>query len=85
MKKLLLTAVFATLAAPVLAEPACNPGETLKPVWESLKAFEDEGGQVIAFKINGGGCYEVYGKLNDKKFEIFFDPNTGIEIERIED
>jgi hypothetical protein len=84
MKKLLLTSLFALAAAPALAEPSCQPGETQKPVWESLKAFEDEGGKVTAFKINDG-CYEVYGRLNDKKYEVFYDPNTGVEIERIED
>lgn len=84
MKKLLLTTVFATLAAPVLAEPACTMGDAVKPVWESLKAFEDQGGKVIAFKINDGNCYEVYGTLNDTKMEVFYDPNTGEELDRIE-
>jgi hypothetical protein len=84
MKKLIISALFATVAAPVFAEPACTPGETLKPMWEAVKSFEDEGGAVIAVKTNDGGCYEVYGMLNDTKFEVFFDPNTGVEIERIE-
>ncbi|RUS60562.1 PepSY domain-containing protein [Pseudorhodobacter sp. E13] len=85
MKRFLLTAAFTALAAPVLAEPACTPGETLKPVWESLKSFEDEGGKVLAFKINDGGCYEIYGTLNGTKMEVFFDPNTGTELDRIAD
>lgn len=78
-----MTAAFATSAAPVFAEPTCTPDADLKPVWESMKAFEDEGGKVLAFKINSGGCYEVYGTVNDTKLEVFFDPNTGVEIERI--
>ena len=85
MKRFLLSAVALTLAAPALAEPACSPGETLKPVWESIKAFEDEGGTIIAFKINDGGCYEIYGKLEGEKLEVFFDPNTGEELDRIAD
>ena len=84
MKKLLLTAAFTTFAAPVFAEPSCTPGTDLKPVWESMQAFETEGGKVLAFKINDGGCYEIYGTLNDTKMEVFFDPNTGVELERIE-
>tara|TARA_R110002124_G_scaffold224698_1_gene389989 strand:+ start:1353 stop:1610 length:258 start_codon:yes stop_codon:yes gene_type:complete len=83
MKKLFLTAALATLAAPAFAEPSCNPGTDLKPVWESMKTFEEEGGKVLAFKINSGGCYEIYGSQNDTKMEVFFDPNTGAEIERI--
>ncbi len=83
MKKLMLTALAATIATPLLAEPSCTPGDSLKPVWEAIKTFEDEGGEVLKFKINDGGCYEVYGKLNETKMEVFFDPNTGVEIERI--
>lgn len=84
MKKLAFTAIFCATALPAFAEPACEPGETLKPVWEAIKTFEEEGGEVLKFKINDGGCYEIYGKLDDKKLEVFFDPNTGEEIERIE-
>ncbi len=83
MKKLMLTALAATIATPLLAEPSCTPSDSLKPVWEAIKTFEDEGGEVLKFKINDGGCYEVYGKLNETKMEVFFDPNTGVEIERI--
>lgn len=84
MNKFALAALFAAIAAPALAEPACSPGNAVKPVWESIKSFEENGGKMIAFKINDGGCYEVYGSVSDKKFEVFFDPNTGAEMERIE-
>ena len=84
MKKLALAALFAAVAAPVLAEPACTPGASLKPVWEAIKTFEDQGGVVIAFKINDGKCYEIYGTAGGKKLEVFFDPNTGLELDRIE-
>jgi hypothetical protein len=84
MKKILLATAFAVLAAPVLAEPSCTPGAEVKPVWESMKAFEEAGGVVTSFKINDGACYEVYGKIDGKNFEVFYDPNTGAEIERIE-
>ena len=84
MKKTLLAALLAVSAAPVFAEPSCNPGAELKPVWEAIKGFEEEGGEIVAFKINGGGCHEIYGKVAGTNMEIFFDPNTGEEIERIE-
>lgn len=83
MKSVLLAAAFAAIAVPAFAEPACQPTETAKPIWESIKSFEDQGGTVIAFKINDGGCYEVYGKLDGTNMEVFFDPATGAEIERI--
>lgn len=84
MKKFMFAALLATFAAPAFAEPSCNPGTELKPVWESIKAFEEEGGKVVSFKINSGGCYEIYGKVDGTKMEIFFDPNTGKELDRIE-
>jgi hypothetical protein len=78
-----LAATSAFLAVPAFAEPSCSPGAELKPVWESLKAFEEEGGTVIAFKINEGGCYEIYGQIAEQKMEVFYDPNTGAELDRI--
>lgn len=84
MKKTLLAALIVVAAAPAFAEPSCDPGAELTPIWESIKTFEDEGGEVVSFKINSGGCYEIYGLVEGTKMEIFFDPNTGEEIERIE-
>lgn len=84
MKKILCAAALLVSAAPAFAEPSCNPGTELKPVWEAMKSFEEEGGEVVSFKINSGGCYEIYGKVDGTNMEVFFDPNTGEEIERIE-
>jgi hypothetical protein len=49
-----------------------------------LQKFEEEGGEVISFKINDSQCYEIYGKVDGVNMEIFFDPNTGEELDRIE-
>lgn len=86
MKKFALISVlsFISLAAPAVAEPACTPGAAVKPMWQSLKSFEDVGGSVITAKINDGKCYEVYGTIGDKKYEVFFDPNTSLELGRNE-
>lgn len=84
MKKLAIAALLSLSAAPLFAEPACTPGATTKPVWESMKAFEEAGGVVKSFKINDGACFEIYGTVGDKNYEVFFDPNTGLELERIE-
>lgn len=84
MKKLTLAALLSCLAAPVLAEPSCSPGAEVRPVWEAIKAFEDAGGVVKSFKINDGACYEIYGTQDGKNYEVFFDPNTAVELERIE-
>jgi hypothetical protein len=84
MKKMLYAAVLTIAAAPAFAEPTCTPGATLKPVWESMKAFEETGGVVLSFKVNDGQCYEIYGSVDGTKMEVFFDPNTGLELDRIE-
>jgi hypothetical protein len=79
-----LTAALILAAAPAFAEPACTPGDVSAPIWQSMKAFEESGGKVLAFKINDGQCYEIYGVVDGVKMEVFYDPNTGAEIERIE-
>ncbi|MCB5199110.1 Peptidase propeptide and YPEB domain-containing protein [Loktanella sp. DSM 29012] len=87
MKKIAtLTALIALSATAALAEPSCTPAAdgAAAPVWEAVKAFEEEGGVVKAFKINGGDCYEIYGSLDGTNMEVFFDPTTGEELERID-
>lgn len=84
MKKLAIAALLSITAAPVFAEPACTPGDAVKPVWEAIKAFEETGGVVKTFKINDGQCYEIYGTVDGTNFEVFFDPNTALELDRIE-
>lgn len=87
MKIATLAALMTLTAGAALAEPACTVPATgaAAPVWKALKAFEDEGGTVIAFKINDGACHEVYGTLDGTNMEVFYDPTTGAEIERIAD
>ncbi len=86
MKKLILatTTAIAAFATQAYAEPSCKPAAAPKPMWEAVKGFEESGGKVVQVKINAGGCYEIYGQLSGKKFEIFFDPATGNEINRIQ-
>lgn len=87
MKKPYITAILSfgaiVASASAMAEPACNPGAEVKPVWESIKAFEAQGGKVEKFKINSGKCYEIYGSYEGQLMEVFFDPNTSQEIDRI--
>lgn len=54
MKTTLIAALLTLAAAPAFAEPACTPGAEVTPVWQSLQKFEEEGGEVISFKINDG-------------------------------
>lgn len=84
MKKTFIAALLTLAAAPAFAEPSCTPGAEVTPVWQSLQKFEEEGGKVLSFKINDGLCYEIYGNVDGTNMEVFFDPNTGEELDRIE-
>ena len=86
MKLATLAALMTLSATAAFAEPDCTaPAEgAAAPVWESIKAFEEEGGIVQSFKINDGNCYEIYGNLAGTNMEVFFDPTTGKELDRID-
>ena len=86
MKIATLAALMTLSATAALAEPACTaPAEgAAAPVWKAIQSFEDQGGVVRNFKINDGACYEIYGTLDGTNMEVFFDPTTGEELDRIE-
>ncbi len=84
MKKPMIAVLFAVLAGPALAGPSCTPAEQNTPAWQIVKGFEEQGGEVIKFKVSSGKCYEIYGRVEGKKVEIYYDPATGKELERNE-
>ena len=44
---------------------------------------EAEGYKIKTFKVTKDNCYEIYGVDKDgKKVEIYFNPETGAELER---
>lgn len=82
MHKLIIAAVpIALLAVPALAEPTCQAKGQPMPMWQVAKGFEDAGGTIRQMKTTNG-CYEIYGFQQEKRVEAFFDPSTGVEIER---
>lgn len=87
MKKPILAALTVIglpfLAAPSFAAPSCASDGAAAPMWQVAKTFEDGGGQIRELKVSDG-CYEIYGTEGDKKVEIYFDPKTGAELDRVE-
>tara|TARA_R110002051_G_scaffold3600_2_gene19559 strand:- start:1430 stop:1687 length:258 start_codon:yes stop_codon:yes gene_type:complete len=83
MKKIIFAAILSAAAAPAFAEPSCNPGSEVTPVWQSLQKFEQAGGQVVSFKTTAAVATKSDSKVDGENMEIFFDPNTGEELERI--
>lgn len=75
-----------TLSSPAIAGPDCSAIEATKPMWEVVKGFEEgEGGEVVVAKVTDNNCYEIYGRVGEKKLEIYYDPATGEVLEREED
>lgn len=82
MRKLIAAAVpLILLGGAALADPSCEAvGDTL-PMWQIAKGFEEAGGTIQTLKTSDG-CFEIYGRQNDKKVEIYYDPHTGAELQR---
>ena len=78
---LLLTTLFAGTA---VAGPTCNvPPEKWMKEADFKARIEAQGYTIKTFKVSKGNCYEIYGFDKDgKKVEIYFNPETGAELER---
>jgi hypothetical protein len=50
-------------------------------MWQVAKGFEEAGGIIREMKITDG-CYEIYGTNGAEKLEVFYDPNSGAELQR---
>lgn len=84
MRKYLITALpLALLAAPAFAGPDCAGVEAKTPMWRVAQSFEEAGGVIRDMKVEDG-CYEIKGEQGGKRLEIYFDPSTGVELEREE-
>jgi hypothetical protein len=84
MNRYLIAALpLALLSTPVLAGPDCRTVEARTPMWEVAKAFEEAGGVIRDMKVEDG-CYEIKGEQGGVKLEIYFDPASGVELEREE-
>ncbi len=74
---------IAFLAAPAFAGPDCDGMAMTTPMWQVAKAFEDADGVIRDMKVEDG-CYEIKGETAGKKFEVYYNPTTGAELERVE-
>ncbi len=86
MTKFFLAALpFAAVlaAAPAFAGPDCGNMEAKAPMWQAAKSFEEAGGSIRDMKVEDG-CYEIKGEQDGKKVEIYYDPSTAAELDRVE-
>lgn len=84
MKFKIAAIVLAFSATAAFAGPTCNvPQEKWMKESDFRSMIEKQGYQIKTFKVSKGKCYEIYGfdKAN-KKVEIYFNPETGAELER---
>jgi hypothetical protein len=75
---------LALAALPALAGPKCAASENPMPMWQVAMGFEEEGGKIRQMKLSDG-CYEIVGTEGDSKVEIYFDPTSGVVLEREDD
>ena len=85
-RSIVTTLGLALISTSAFAGPDCNATEATMPMWEVVKAFEEgEGGKVVVAKVTDDNCYEIYGRVGETKLEIYYDPATGVVLEREED
>lgn len=78
---LLLPILAAGLAAgPALAGPKCTGNGDKLSEAKVQEQFKGMGYEIARWKVDGGGCYEIYGTLNGKKVETYIDPWTGGKV-----
>lgn len=85
----IIAAVIATTAlsfgaSAAFAEPKCDvPKEKWMKEADFKAKVEAQGYRIKTFKVTKNDCYEIYGFDKDgKKVEIYFNPETGAELER---
>jgi hypothetical protein len=83
MRKTLIAAALplAFIAAPAFAGPDCGAAARTTPMWQVAKSFEEAGGAIREMKIEDG-CYEIKGYQAEHRVEVYFDPTSGVELER---
>jgi hypothetical protein len=72
---------LALIAAPAFAGPDCEGTARTTPMWQVAKSFEEAGGAIREMKIEDG-CYEIKGDQAEHRVEVYFDPSSGVELER---
>ena len=85
MRRLLLVSALLACAAPAFAKTECTTAD--RSTWQDPDQFQAklvaDGYKINKFKVTEGNCYEIYGFDKDgKKVEIYFNPETGAELER---
>ena len=84
MNRILILVAASAFSSAVLAGPSCDvPKEKWMKEADFKAKVEAEGYKIKTFKVTKDNCYEIYGFDQDgKKVEIYFNPETGAELER---
>lgn len=82
--RIVLTAVFASIAFSAWASPQCTTEPEAK--WLTETVMRDKaiaaGNSIDVFKKTKGNCYEIYGRdAKGKRVEIYYHPVTGDIVE----
>ena len=84
MNRILILVAASVFSSAVLAGPSCDvPKEKWMKEADFKAKVEAEGYKIKTFKVTKDNCYEIYGfDKEGKKVEIYFNPETGAELER---
>ena len=84
MNRILAIAAAALVSTSALAGPTCTaPKEKWMKEADFKAKVEAQGYKIKNFKVTKNDCYEIYGFDKDgKKVQIYFNPETGAELER---
>ncbi|AUL98796.1 hypothetical protein B4966_00390 [Rhodocyclaceae bacterium] len=84
MNRIVAALSIAILSTSAFAGPSCNAPKEKWMDQDKFKAgLETQGYRIKTFKVSKGNCYEIYGfDKAGNKVEIYFDPQTGAELER---
>lgn len=82
MRRFLLPFAVAAVAVagPALAGPKCNGSGDKLAEAKVQEMYKAQGYEIVRWKVDGGGCYEIYGRYNGKKVETYIDPWTGSKV-----
>jgi hypothetical protein len=63
-------------AGPALAGPACTGQGPKMTEAQVQQAYKAKGYEIQKWKVDKGGCYEIYGRKDGRKVEVYIDPWT---------
>lgn len=76
----LASLAIALAAGPASAGPRCTGSGDKLAESKIQEMYKSQGYEIVRWKVDGGGCCEIYGRLTGKKVETYIDPWSGAKV-----